>query len=88
MIPDLSSASVIVVLVMPVLLLIMLLPTVLELKKPRDSGPRLIVGNFLGTFLQAAPLPLIINIEENQEFDVKIARPISLVFGFLQNLDA
>jgi hypothetical protein len=88
MIPDVSSASALVVLVTPILLLLMLLPTILELKKPSDAGPRLIMGNFSGVITQTALILSIANIEENQEFGVNLARPIGSVFGFLSNLDA
>ncbi len=87
MIPDTSIATALVVLITPVLLLIMLLPTILELKKPRDAGPRLIMGTFSGAIMQVSPILSIVNIEENQGFDVKLSRPVGSVFGFLPNLD-
>ena len=88
MILDLSSVFAIVVLGTPILLFIMFLPTVLELKKPRDAGPRLIMGNILGVATQVVQIPLIINIEEDHEYNAVLIPAIGSILNFLPKLDA
>jgi hypothetical protein len=88
MILDLSSVFAIVVLGTPILLLIMFLPTVLELKKPRDAGPRLIMGNILGVATQVVQIPLLINIEEDHEYNATLIPAIGSILNFLPKLDA
>jgi hypothetical protein len=85
---DLSFISTVAILGTPILLLVMLLPAVLELKKPRDAGPRLIMDDSSLKSIQVLQVPLIWDIEENQGFDFVFHKPTGLVFGFLANLDA
>ncbi len=84
MMPD---VSLVFVLGAPILLLIMLLPSVLELKKPRDAGPRFIMDNFSGIsqLINMAPL---VNIEEGPQIEAKLASSIAGVLSFLPKLDA
>ena len=88
MILDLSSVFAVVVLGMPILLFIMFLPTVLELKKPRDAGPRLIMGDILGVATQVVQIPLLINIEEDREYSAVLIPAIGSILNFLPKLDA
>ncbi len=85
---DLSFLPTVAILVTPILLLVMLLPTVLELKKPRDAGPRLIMDDSSLEAIQVLRVPFILDLEENQGFDFGFHMPTGLVFGFLGNLDA
>jgi hypothetical protein len=85
---DLSFISTVAILGTPILLLVMLLPAVLELKKPRDAGPRLIMDDSSLEAIQVLQVPLIWDIEENHGFDFGFHMPTGLVFGFLGNLDA
>lgn len=45
MISNIHQTIIILVFCTPILVLIMFLPSLLELKKPKDSGPRLIMEN-------------------------------------------
>jgi hypothetical protein len=88
MILDLSSVFAVVVLGTPILLFIMFLPTVLELKKPRDAGPRLIMGDILGVATQVVQVPLIMNIEEDHEYNAVLIPAIGSILSFLPKLEA
>jgi hypothetical protein len=66
----------------------MLLSTVLELKKSRDAGPRLIMGNILGVATQVVQVPLLINIEEDHEYNAVLIPAIGSILNFLPKLDA
>jgi len=63
MIPNLTSIIVILILGIPILILIMLLPALLELKKPKDGGPRMIMENVSEVQTQIAHMIPIANIE-------------------------
>ena len=87
MMPDASSMFAIFFLGAPILLLIMFLPSVLELKKPRDAGPRLMMDNF-SVVLQLLNVAPLVNIEEGPQLEAKLAPAIAGVLSFLPKLDA
>jgi len=63
-------------------MLIMLLPACLELKKPRDAGPRTIMNNII-----AIPqLPTIME-DETIVLDQALRQKIASVIAFLPNLE-
>jgi hypothetical protein len=68
-------------------LFIMLLPALLELKKPKDAGPRRILEdstlNQLGIKLVS-----IERTEEKMELDLTIAKRIAEVMAVLPNIEA
>jgi hypothetical protein len=88
MILDLSSVFAVVVLGTPILLFIMFLPTVFELKRPRDAGPRLIMGDIFGVATRVVQIPLIMNIEEDREYNAVLIPAIGSILSFLPKLDA
>ena len=53
----------------PILIFIMLLPVFMELKKPKDAGPRMIMDNVSEVPLRRIRVVPIVNIEEIQNFD-------------------
>jgi hypothetical protein len=64
----------------------MLLPAILELKKPRDAGPRLIMEDaIIAQRPQSIPLASI--EEEKLKMDMALAKKISEIIGFLPNLE-
>ena len=64
-------------------ILIMLLPAFLELKKPRDAGPRTIMNNII-----AIPqLPTIME-DENPILDPTLYQKIAEILVVLPNLEA
>jgi hypothetical protein len=81
MITDLTSITAILTLGIPVLILIMLLPTVLELKKRKDESPRIIMDNISEGQIQ------IVNIENEQKFDKTIIAPLTKIIEVLPNLE-
>jgi hypothetical protein len=87
MISDMSSVFALFILSAPLLLLIMLLPYVLELKKPRDAGPRFIMDNFSG-LPQLTNMAPLVDIEEGPQIEAKLGPSILGVLSFLPKLDA
>lgn len=66
----------------------MLLPALLEVKKPKDAGPRTIMGNIPITQSGIRETALIANVEEEYEFDRTFAKEIADVIAVLPNLEA
>jgi hypothetical protein len=83
MVPELSYLAT-VALAAPILLVIMLLPAALELKKPRDAGPRCIMLDFFQTLPNSRCL---VDLEESCELDNSVRHSINVVLGKLQILD-
>ncbi len=86
---SLSSVLALAVLGTPVLLLFMLLPTFVELRKPRDAGPRLIMPELARSVV--APVlgvRLLPDIEVGCELDFLLVPFVSDVLGVLPSLDA
>lgn len=69
------------------LILIMLLPALLELKKPKDSGPRIIIDNvFDMQMLWKEAIP-ILDLEEEHIADKILFKKIADVISVLPNLE-
>jgi len=64
-------------------ILIMLLPAFLELKKPRDAGPRTIMNNII----LIPQLPTIME-DEKIVLDQALRQKIASIIAFLPNLEA
>ncbi len=88
MVLDLFSLTILLVLGLPVFLLIMLLPTVLELKKPKDAGPRLIMADISGVTTFVWHAPHLVNIEVEEKSDFRMLPAIGKLLMVLPNLDA
>ena len=88
MIADLSAVSAILMLETPILLLVMLLPSVIELKRPLDAGPRLITDKIPAFAIYALKASPLLNMEEEQGFDVKLIRPLANILNFLPKIDS
>ena len=87
MIPNPTSIIVILILGIPILILIMLLPALLELKKPKDEGPRIIMENVSEVQTQIMRMIPIANIESVQKFDSALIRPLAKIIAVLPNLE-
>ena len=86
----LSSMVAAVVLGAPIALVIMFLPAVLELKKPKDSGPRFIMNKLPPAVAPVVPcqVPSIVDLEAGKKWKYGFV-PKEVVFsGALVNLDA
>ena len=85
-----SSLLAAAVLVTPALLCIMFLPTLLELKKPRDSGPRLILPHPIALTLdQSIEVMLLPDLEPDlKELEMHSMKPfLGGVLGVLPSLE-
>jgi len=88
MFPDLTSITAILALGVPLLIVFMLLPAILELKKPKDGGPRRIMDNISEAQIQIMRTTRIVNIENEQRFDNAVIQPLSKIIAVLPNLEA
>ena len=66
--------------------LLMFLPAVIELKKPKDAGPRLINDNIAKIRISTLKIP-ITNIEEEQKFDSQSTINIASFIYLIPNLE-
>ncbi|MEM2994730.1 MAG: hypothetical protein QXI91_01765 [Candidatus Bathyarchaeia archaeon] len=66
-------------------LFIMLLPALIELKKPKDAGPRIIMDY---TFDIQPKNVWIIDMEEEQRFNQTSAEKLVDIISFLPNIEA
>lgn len=71
-----------------VFILIMLLPALLELKRPKDAGPRVIMDNIILVRTQTRKATLMANLEEEQKFDQTLTKKIADVISVLPNLES
>jgi hypothetical protein len=65
---------------------IMFLPALLELKKPKDAGPRIIIDCAL-LISPKTRNALIANIEEEQRLDRALAKKIADIIAVLPNME-
>lgn len=85
---DISPFVTLTILGTPVLLLVMFLPTFLEVKRPKDAGPRLIMSDsreFSGVL--PTKISFLVNIEETHELEFLIKPLIIGVLSSLPNMD-
>ena len=70
-----------------ILIFIMLLPSLIELKKPKDAGPRIIIDyTYDMQTLWKAAMP-ILNVEEEIGFNKMLANKIADIISVLPNLE-
>jgi hypothetical protein len=69
MIPNLISAILLIVFGTPTLIIVVFLPALLELRRPRDSGPRIIMEDVHAGLIGLLSVATIVNIEEEHRFD-------------------
>ena len=87
MIPNPTSIITILILGTPILILIMFLPAILELREPKDGGPRMIMGGIPEAGFPVMAVFPIVNIEEEQMFDYSLLRPLAKIIGVLPSLE-
>ena len=86
MIPNLAEIIVIIA-ATPALILLMFLPAFVELKKPKDCGPRMIpmensaINIFMTRFVSIA------NIEDEQKFDGSLIQKMAKIVDVLPSLE-
>jgi len=87
MIPNLTAVIAILLVTAPVLILIMFLPAFLELKKPKDDGPRMIMGSIPEVNMRITHLIPITNIEDEQKFDSSLIQTMAKILEVLPTLE-
>jgi hypothetical protein len=65
----------------------MFLPAILELRRPKDGGPRMIMDNVLEVRMQLAGAVPLVNIEEEKRFDSSLLRPLAKIIEALPSLE-
>lgn len=68
----------------------MLLPALIELKRPRDAGPRIIMEDVIAaSCFQARAVITLLSIEEEKfGLDKTVVKKIADIIAFLPNLEA
>jgi hypothetical protein len=91
MIPNPTPTTVAILLFgVSVCIFLMLLPALLELKRPKDAGPRMIMDDItINQHSQrGAMIPLASIEEEKFRLDQTLVKKIAEVIAFLPNLEA
>lgn len=85
---EMSPFFVTIALGTPIFMLVMFLPTLVELKKPKDAGPRLISSGFSPLPPKSSlPVSPLQDIERNQDREAKLSALFQNTLGFIPNLD-
>ena len=87
MILNLTSIITILIVATPILILITFLPAFLELKKPKDGGPRMIMENIPEVKTRTVHVIQIANIEKEQKFDISLIQTMAKITEVLPNLE-
>lgn len=87
MIPNLTAIIIILIVATPILILILFLPAILELKKPKDDGPRMIMGSIPGVNMRIMHVIPIANIEDEQKFDSSLIQTMAKILEVLPTLE-
>jgi hypothetical protein len=67
-------------------LFIMLLPSLIELKKPKDAGPKMIMDYTFDIRSKTQDI-LMIDMEEEQGFDQTFIKKVVDIISFLPNIE-
>jgi len=87
MIPNLT-AIIIIIITTPVLILITFLPAFIELKKPKDKGPRMITAEIPEVHVRIPQFIPIANIEDEQKFvDSSLIQTMAKIIAVLPSLE-
>ncbi|MEM3622503.1 MAG: hypothetical protein QXR76_01875 [Candidatus Bathyarchaeia archaeon] len=87
MIPNPTPTLMLLTIGVSTLIFIMLLPSLLELKKPKDAGPRIIVGYTYDMQTLWKVTMLIPNVEEEVGFNKMLVNKIADIISVLPNLE-
>lgn len=86
MLPNLNPTFIILILGIVIFIFVMFLPAFLELKKPKDAGPKMIMDyNFSANFAMKE-IP-ITDLEETHGFDQTLVKRIIDAVSVLPNLE-
>jgi len=87
MIPNLTSMITILIVATPVLILILFLPAIIELKKPKDQGPRMIMAGIPEVSTSSIRVIPIANMEYEQKFDSSLIQTMAKIIAVLSSLE-
>jgi hypothetical protein len=87
MIPNLTSITILMVTTLA-LILITFLPAFIELKKPKDKGPRMITAKIPRMNSHIANFISLANIEDEQAYDGSLSQKMVKVISVLPSLEA
>jgi hypothetical protein len=87
MIPNLTPITILMVTTLA-LILITFLPAFIELKKPKDKGPRMITAKIPGMNSHIANFISLANIEDEQAYDGSLSQKMVKVISVLPSLEA
>jgi len=86
MIPNLTEIILIVV-VTPALVLLTFLPAFIELKKPKDRGPRMITAEIPDANVSIRHFIPLANIEDEQKFDNSLIQAMAKTIAVIPSLE-
>ncbi len=88
---DPTSALIVLFVVSPFLIFILFLPAIIELKKPRDRGPRLIMDKIptpkLSFLYGIVPLDKV-EFEWERDFDLSLIHSVAAIIEVLPKFEA
>jgi hypothetical protein len=87
MIPNLT-AIIIIIITTPLLIIITFLPAFIELKKPKDGGPRKITTEIPELSMHLKHFIPIANIEDEQKFDSSLIHSLAKAIAVLPSFEA
>jgi len=88
MIPNLISTILFIVLGTLSFIIAVFLPALLELSRPRDGGPRIIMEDVHVTLQRPLSIATIVNIEDENRFDRSLLPRLLKVIEVLPSLEA
>jgi len=87
MILNLNQIELIIIMGIPLLFLIMFLPALLEVRKPKDCGPRMIMDKVPGFHIQPRLFIGIENIEDETKFEYLLLLRLTKIVEVLPSLE-
>jgi len=87
MIPNLTMIIAVLIVAALAFILTMFLPAFIELKKPKDGGPRIIMGGIPEVNMSIVQIIPIANIEDEQKFDSSLIQTMAKIIAVLPSLE-
>jgi len=81
------SAIIVIITATLALIIIMFLPAFLELKRPKDAGPRMIMGGIPELKVHMTRFIQITNMEDEQRFDSSLIQTMAKIIAVLPSLE-
>jgi len=86
---DKTSAVIIFIVLGPVLIFFLFLPALIELKKPRDGGPRPIMDKILNTRIVTPKIISLnlVDIDKEESFGLLLSQRVSEIIKIFPNIE-